>query len=726
MSTTSQKVALRGTEAAADSHLPEGWTVAKIAEICEPPQYGWTTSANKNGQGLKLLRTTDISSGTVEWSSVPACSDEPDEPKKYLLKSGDIVVSRAGSVGLSFLVKNPPRAVFASYLIRFRPLSPVESEFVALFLKSPQYWSAIAEESAGIAIPNVNASKLKRIELPLPPLHEQKRIVAKIEELLAQVNASRARLAKVTQILKRFRQSVLAAACSGRLTEDWRHKNPTARISTKIGEGNPPDEIEIPESWNWFLSAQEFSVVTSGSRGWAKYYADDGPIFIRIGNLNHDSIEIDLKSVQHVRPPSNAEGLRTRVRVGDILISITADVGMIALIDADIGEAYINQHVALARPIGEFDRRYLAYFLAAMNGGQRQFQNLQRGATKVGLGLDDIRSVWIARPPIEEQREIVRRVEALFTLADTIEKRVGAATKRAEKLTQAILAKAFRGELVPTEAELARAEGRDYEPAEKLLARILKERRARWEADQLAKMHAAGKPPKDDRWRAKYKEPAAPDTVNPPQLPEGWVWASGEQLFVWSSGEFLPQRSQRPGPYPVFGGNGLIGWHDQSLAVEPALVIGRVGALCGNVYITPGPAWITDNAIYAIGEPQACCLSYLRHALVGADLNARAAGVGQPFVSQRILNNVPIPLSPAAEQLRIVAEVERRLSVIDELEAAVEANLKRAERLRHSILKRAFEGNLVPQEPNDEPATVLLERIRAERRGGSQTRPGST
>jgi type I restriction enzyme S subunit len=456
--------------------LPEGWSVARIEEICEPPQYGWTTSAENNRPGLKLLRTSDISAEAVNWSSVPVCKEEPEDPEKYLLKSGDIVVSRAGSVGLSYLVKNPPRAIFASYLIRFRPKPPLGSEFIALFLRSPEYWSAIAEEAAGIAIPNVNASKLKRIKLPLAPLSEQKRIVAKIEELLAQVNAARARLAKVTRILKRFRQAVLAAACSGRLTEDWRHKNPTARISTKIGEGNPPDEIEIPESWNWFLSAQEFSVVTSGSRGWAKYYADDGPIFIRIGNLNHDSIEIDLKSVQHVRPRSNAEGLRTRVRVGDILISITADVGMIALIDADIGEAYINQHVALARPIGEFDRRYLAYFLAAMNGGQRQFQNLQRGATKVGLGLDDIRSVWIARPPIEEQHEIVRRVEALFTLADTIEKRVGAATKRAEKLTQAILAKAFRGELVPTEAELARREGRDYEPASVLLARIKAER----------------------------------------------------------------------------------------------------------------------------------------------------------------------------------------------------------------------------------------------------------
>lgn len=158
---------------AADIDLPDGWAVAKLGEICEPPQYGWTTSARKDGNGLKLLRTTDISAGVVDWPSVPSCSEEPGDPAKYLLKSGDIVVSRAGSVGFSFLVKNPPRAIFASYLIRFRPLEQVSGDFISVFLKSPAYWEAIAEESAGIAIPNVNASKLQEIEIRLPPLAEQ-------------------------------------------------------------------------------------------------------------------------------------------------------------------------------------------------------------------------------------------------------------------------------------------------------------------------------------------------------------------------------------------------------------------------------------------------------------------------------------------------------------------------------------------------------------------------
>jgi len=280
---------------------------------------------------------------------------------------------------------------------------------------------------------------------------------------LGKVDACQQRLAKISVLLKRFRQSVLTAACSGRLSADWREQHPDAKRSERVGTGDPP-EMEIPESWSWFLSRHCFDFVTSGSRGWARYYADTGPFFLRIGNLNHDSIALDLRSVQHVRPPNNAEGKRTRVRRGDLLISITADVGMVALVDKDIGEAYINQHVALVRPNDTFDRPYLAYFLAAKNGGQDQFLKLQRGATKVGLGLDDIKNIWIARPPVSEQEEIVRRVEALLALASQIEARYTKANADVEKLTQSLLAKAFRGELVPQDP--------NDEPASALLEQI--------------------------------------------------------------------------------------------------------------------------------------------------------------------------------------------------------------------------------------------------------------
>lgn len=287
--------------------------------------------------------------------------------------------------------------------------------------------------------------------LPLPPLPEQKRIADKLDAVLARVDACRDHLDRIPAILKRFRQSVLAAATSGNLTENWR-----------VDNGNEVD------AWRIAKGAEVFSFITSGSRGWAGYYADSGAIFLRIGNLDHETIVLDLSEIQYVNPPEGAEGSRTRVQLNDILISITADVGMVGLVSEPLGDAYINQHICLARPKVEYSPRYLAYFLASPTGGLGRLQYLSRGATKVGLTLGDIRELEFKLPSLEEQTEIVRRVESLFAYADRLEARYAAARAQAEKLTPSTLAKAFRGELVPQDP--------NDEPASVLLERIRAQR----------------------------------------------------------------------------------------------------------------------------------------------------------------------------------------------------------------------------------------------------------
>ena len=142
-----------------------------------------------------------------------------------------------------------------------------------------------------------------------------------------------------------------------------------------------------------------------------------------------------------------------------------------------------------------------------------------------------MRDLLIPLPPRLEQDRIVSQIEALLTDLDAAVaalKRVQANLKR---YRASVLKAACEGRLVPTEAELARKEGRSYESGEQLLQRILKERRAKWEADQLVKMHASGKPPKNDDWKKKYKDPAPPDTTGLPELPEGWTWSTAEYLF---------------------------------------------------------------------------------------------------------------------------------------------------------------------------------------------------
>ena len=197
--------------------LPFGWVTTTLGKISHKPQYGWTTKAVPKGQGLKLLRTTDLSKGPINWESVPFCAEEPESKDNYLIQSGDILISRAGSVGLSALIHDCPESVFASYLIRFRLKGDVNKQYVSWFLRSPDYWEQVARESAGIALQNVNAKKLSAVTLPLPPSPEQYRIVAEIEKQFTRLDASAAALKRAQANLRRYRASVLKSACEGTL-----------------------------------------------------------------------------------------------------------------------------------------------------------------------------------------------------------------------------------------------------------------------------------------------------------------------------------------------------------------------------------------------------------------------------------------------------------------------------------------------------------------------------
>ncbi|SFR09031.1 type I restriction enzyme, S subunit [Enterobacter sp. kpr-6] len=437
--------------------LPEGWVESQLSEICSKPQYGYTTKSSASGE-IKYLRTTDITKGAVNWSNVPYCLDIPDDVSKYQLHDRDIVISRAGSIGFSSLLKNPPsNAVFASYLIRFKPSDFFSELYLKRFLESGNYWNQLSSMSAGNAVQNVNAQKLSTLIVPIPPLVEQIIIAEKLDTLLAQVDSTKARLEQIPQILKRFRQALMAAAVSGHLTEAWRNKHCNIDINNiSVSKYKPNNGLfeqakssvpEIPSSWQIIPSAHLIEYITSGSRGWADYYSTEGALFLRMSNVRYNTTKLDLDDLQFVNLPGSVEGKRSHVKVDDLIISLTADVGRVARIDKDLGEAYINQHLALVRPTKNIDSEYFALCIASQNIGVKQIQFFKKGATKAGLGLDDIRSLAIPFPPLSEQQEIVRRVEQLFVYADTIEKQVNNALTRVNNLTQSILAKAFRGEL---------------------------------------------------------------------------------------------------------------------------------------------------------------------------------------------------------------------------------------------------------------------------------------
>ena len=383
-----------------------------------------------------------------------------------------------------------------------------------------------------------------------------------------------------------------------------------------------------------------------------------------------------------------------------------------SLVDNNVMGVYPN-------PNG-LDNRLLFFFMLTI-----ELMALSKATTVPSVRKSDVESIPLPIPPLPEQRRIVTEIEKQFTRLDASVaalKRVQANLKR---YRASVLNAACEGALVPTEAELARADGRDYETADRLLQRILAERRARWEAQE-------------NRGR-KYKEPIAPDTSNMPNLPKGWVSATLDQMATIGTGS-TPLTSKTE-----YYQNGSVPW------VTSSALNNLVVSSPGN-YVTQQavdecrlllyPIHTLLVAMYGEGKTRGKCSelmfpSTINQAIAAVTMADSAddcrpyskvflhdnyertrqlsSGGVQPNLNLGLIKGLTIPLPPLAEQRRIVAEVERRLSVIQQAEAAVEANLARAERLRQSILKQAFSGKLVPQDPDDEPASVLLERIRAER-----------
>ena len=232
--------------------------------------------------------------------------------------------------------------------------SKTNNKFLCYYLNSFNYKGYVS----GTTRLKLTQAEMKRIPVPVPPLSEQERIVARIEELFSQLDAGVETLKKTKAQLAVYRQAVLKEAFS------------------YCAEKKPIREMS--------------SIVTSGSRGWAKYYCDNGAKFIRIGNLTRNKIYIDLDDIQHVQLPDKAEGTRTKLAPNDVLVSITADLGSIGLVPNGIGEAYVNQHIAMIRFNNQMQGEFYAWYLRSEYGQQDLLRN-KRGGGKLGLGLDDIR-----------------------------------------------------------------------------------------------------------------------------------------------------------------------------------------------------------------------------------------------------------------------------------------------------------------------------------------------
>ena len=327
------------------------------------------------------------------------------QPTKIAEKD-DILLSVRAPVGPTNLA--PCQVCIGRGLTAIRPSSLLNLKYVLFFFR---YFEAqLQHKGTGTTFKAITKDIVKNLEIPVPPLDEQERIVARIEELFSQLDSGVETLRKTKQQLAVYRQAVLKEAFAG-----FTDKKPIREMS---------------------------SLVTSGSRGWAQYYADTGARFIRITDLARDGIHLKNDSIQHVVLPDKAEGKRSRLIDGDVLVSITADLGSIALIPDSIEEAYINQHIAMVRFNNPAQGEFMAWYLRS-EWGQKDLLKNKRGGGKLGLGLDDIRDTPVPVVSDEEAQQIVAFIDNRLSVCDSIEQTVDAALQQSAAMRQSILKKAF-------------------------------------------------------------------------------------------------------------------------------------------------------------------------------------------------------------------------------------------------------------------------------------------
>ena len=428
--------------------LPEGWSQAHLSQLAEARMGKTILAKELTPSGVPVY---SAGRENVPWGHV-ATSDLTFDERT-------VVLSARGSIGFPRLPRQVP---FVSTQTTIAMTAPTRglAEWLRYWLETVDW----THETSGASIPMVTVRQLGAFTVPVAPEAEQRRIVAKVEALLEQVRRAKDRLDRVPLILKRFRQAVLAAACSGRLATSWRN-----------GQGPEHAEVgcgEVPSGWR-VMPLGETSILINGDR--SKNYPSKkdrvphGVPFINAGHLVEGAV--DFTAMDFITQERSDLLKSGKVQEGDILYCVRGSLGKSAVVRG-FSEGAIASSLLIIRTRGDLVLPDYVHAVLSSPFGESQIREYDNGSAQPNLAAGDVAKFLVPVPPLGEQVEIMRKVNALFAFATAIRRQVEQATARTEKLPQAILSKAFAGQLVPTEADLALAEGRAYECADQLLERV--------------------------------------------------------------------------------------------------------------------------------------------------------------------------------------------------------------------------------------------------------------
>ena len=426
--------------------IPEGWMWVRVGDVLSkitdgthhsPPnsetgEYKYITAKNIKDFGIDLKNITYVSKA-VHDEIYSRCN-----PNK-----GDVLLIKDGATTGVVTVNNieEPFSMLSSVAL-LKLTHGIFAWYLVYVLRSDLFYKNIRSQMKGTGITRITLKQIVPLVIPLPPHAEQKRIVAKIEELLPLVDRYEQAWTKLEDFNRRFpedmKKSILQQAIQGKLVEQRPEEGTAQELYAqiqaekqrlikegKLKKEKPLPEItedekpfEIPEGWMWVRLGTLAEMITSGSRDWAKYYSETGDIFLRMGNLSKNSFDLRLDKIQRVAIPGNTEGKRTSLQEGDLLFSITGDVGMLGLIPPNFGVAYINQHTAMLRFMEKERNRYIPYLL--LTDYAQKFYNGNQHGIKNSFRLDSIAWLPVPLPPLAEQKRIVARLEELLPMCEKL------------------------------------------------------------------------------------------------------------------------------------------------------------------------------------------------------------------------------------------------------------------------------------------------------------------
>lgn len=451
------------------NNLPKGWIETTLGEIAEWASGGTpkATESKYYGGDIPWLIIGDLNDGEVYKSAKTITKLGLENSSAKIAPINSVLIAMYGSIGKLGIAKIE---CATNQAIAFTQKIYGNIPYKLLYYYLFSIREDLLKQGKGGAQQNISQTVLKEVSFPLPPLPEQQRIVEKLDALMARINNSKARLEKIPTLLKSFRQSVLAAAVSGELTKKWREENKLEPV-TSCNEFDKKSFIgydDLPNTWSWLMVEDYLINLDKGRipvsqeirktrKGEYPYYGATG-IIDNIDGFTHDGELILLSE----------DGMN--------LIYRTKPQALIAT-----GKIWVNNHAHVLKSKDGFENMYAVYCFNTID-----LSPYLTGIDQVKLTQGNLNKIPLPIPPKEEQKEIVRKVEELFHFADSIEARYQKAKAWFDKLPQALLAKAFRGELV--------AQNKNDEPASELLKRIHKEK------------HTISKPPKTTVLKTKRRK----------------------------------------------------------------------------------------------------------------------------------------------------------------------------------------------------------------------------